>query len=51
MDSDVDDDEIQIKVEDADEDRDGQGMGMLSPEDALKQGELAEGVRKIKVRY
>lgn len=51
MDSDADDDEVKIKVEDADEDRGDQGMGMLSPEDAFKQGELAEGVRKIKVRY
>jgi hypothetical protein len=51
MDSDVDDeDEVKIKVEDADEERDDNGKGMLSPEDALKQGELAEGVRKIKVR-
>lgn len=50
MDSDADD-EDDIKVEDVDDDRDESGKGMLSPEDALKQGELAEGVRKIKVRF
>jgi hypothetical protein len=48
MDSDADD-EDEIKVEDDDE-KDESGKGLLSPEDALKQGELAEGVRKIKVR-
>jgi hypothetical protein len=48
MDSDADD-EDDIKVED-DEEKDESGKGLLSPEDALKQGELAEGVRKIKVR-
>jgi hypothetical protein len=51
-DSDADDeDEVNIKVEDMDDDKDvnGDGKGLLSPEDALKQGELAEGVRKIKV--
>jgi hypothetical protein len=51
-DSDADDeDEVNIKVEDMDDDKDGNvdGKGLLSPEDALKQGELAEGVRKIKV--
>jgi hypothetical protein len=47
MDSDADD-EDDIKIEDADDDKED-GKGMLSPEDALKQGELAEGVRKIKV--
>jgi hypothetical protein len=50
MDSDADD-EDDIKIEDVDDDKDvGGDKGMLSPEDALKQGELAEGVRKIKVR-
>jgi hypothetical protein len=49
MDSDADDDD-EIKVEDVDEEKDESGKGLLSPEDALKQGELAEGVRKIKVR-
>lgn len=49
-DSDADDeDKVNIKVEDMDDDKDDNGKGMLSPEDALKQGELAEGVRKIKV--
>jgi hypothetical protein len=48
MDSDADD-EDEIKVEEMDDDRDVGDKGMLSPEDALKQGELAEGVRKIKV--
>ena len=50
MDSDVDDDdEVKLKVEDVEDDKDIGGKGMLSPEDALRQGELAEGVRKIKV--
>lgn len=49
MDSDADD-EDEVKVEDIDEeDKDPSSKGMLSPEDALRQGELAEGVRKIKV--
>jgi hypothetical protein len=48
-DDDDDDDNEDIKVEDVDEDKDESGKGLLSPEDALKQGELAEGVRKIKV--
>lgn len=48
MDSDADD-EDDIKVEEADDDKEVGDKGFLSPEDALKQGELAEGVRKIKV--
>lgn len=48
MDSDADD-EDDIKVEDADDDKEVFDKGMLSPEDAHRQGELAEGVRKIKV--
>ena len=48
MDSDADD-EDDVKGEDAYDDKEDSGKGMLSPEDALKQGELAEGVRKIKV--
>jgi hypothetical protein len=48
MDSDADD-EDDTKIDDADEEKDTVDKGMLSPEDALKQGELAEGVRKIKV--
>jgi len=49
MDSDADD-EDDIKVEDVEDDKEPSGKDMLSPEDALRQGELAEGVRKIKVR-
>jgi hypothetical protein len=49
MDSDADD-EDHVKAEDDDE-QDDSGKGLLSPEDALKQGELEEGVRKIKVRF
>ena len=48
MDSDADD-EDDVKGEEAYDDKEDSGKGMLSPEDALKQGELAEGVRKIKV--
>ncbi|KAF2660561.1 hypothetical protein K491DRAFT_589024 [Lophiostoma macrostomum CBS 122681] len=51
MDSDAEDeDEDKIKTEDVDDDRDVTDKGMLSPEDALRQGELAEGVRKIKLK-
>jgi hypothetical protein len=50
MDSDADDeDEVKVKAED-DDDKEVVGKGLLSPDDALQQGELAEGVRKIKVR-
>ena len=48
MDSDAED-EDEIKVEDADDDKDVGPKGLLSPEDALRQAQLAEGVRKIKV--
>jgi hypothetical protein len=48
MDSDADD-EDEIKVE-YDDEKEDDGKGLLSPEDAHRQGELAEGVRKIKVR-
>ncbi len=48
MDSDADD-EDDVKVEDAEDDKEVFDKGMLSPEDAHRQGELAEGVRKIKV--
>lgn len=47
MDSDADD-EDDARADDADDDKDVADKGMLSPEDAAKQGELAEGVRKIK---
>lgn len=52
MDSDVEeDDEDKAKMDEADADDEtyATGKGMLSPEDAMRQGELAEGVRKIKV--
>jgi hypothetical protein len=48
MDSDAED-EDEIKVEEPEEDKETSGTGMLSPDDAIRQGELAEGVRKIKV--
>jgi hypothetical protein len=48
MDSDADD-EDDVKVEDVDDDKEVLDKGLLSPEDAHRQGELAEGVRKIKV--
>lgn len=48
MDSDADD-EDDARADEADDDKDVVEKGMLSPEDAAKQGELAEGVRKIKV--
>jgi hypothetical protein len=50
MDSDADD-EDEVKVEEPDDDKDPSGTGLLSPDDAVRQGELAEGVRKIKVSY
>jgi hypothetical protein len=50
MDSDADDEDDQ-KPDEADDDKDVMDKGMLSPEDAAKQGELAEGVRKIKVSF
>lgn len=48
MDSDADD-EDEVKGEEDEDDKDVSGNGLLSPDDAFKQGELAEGVRKIKV--
>ena len=39
-----------MKLEDVDDDNDVGNKDLLSPEDAVRQGELAEGVRKIKVR-
>src|SRR5690242_2990525 len=48
MDSDADD-EDDARPDEADDDKDVMEKGLLSPEDAAKQGELAEGVRKIKV--
>ena len=50
MDSDADD-EDDARPDDIDDDKDVMEKGMLSPEDAAKQGELAEGVRKIKVCF
>ncbi|KAF2633777.1 hypothetical protein BU25DRAFT_405639 [Macroventuria anomochaeta] len=49
MDSDADD-EDDARADDADDDKDVMDKGMLSPEDSAKQGELAEGVRKIKLK-
>ena len=56
MDSDADDDDdgidernSQMQADDAEGDMKDEPKGMLSPEDAARQGELAEGVRKIKV--
>ncbi|KAF2021534.1 hypothetical protein BU24DRAFT_22273 [Aaosphaeria arxii CBS 175.79] len=50
MDSDADDDDDdKAKGGDADEDKEV-NKDLLSPEDALRQGELAEGVRKIKLK-
>lgn len=52
MDSDVDeDDDGDAKImDDVDEaELKKENGGMLSPEDALRQGELAEGVKKMKV--
>lgn len=49
MDSDADDEDSKISEEVDDSDVKSDSKDMLSPEDALRQGELAEGVRKIKV--
>ncbi|KZM27065.1 uncharacterized protein EKO05_0004948 [Ascochyta rabiei] len=49
MDSDADD-EDEARGDDGDDDKDVADKGMLSPEDVAKQGELAEGVRKIKLK-
>ena len=59
MDSDADDDDdddddddekhSRMQAEDGEGDMKDEPKGMLSPEDAARQGELAEGVRKIKV--
>jgi hypothetical protein len=48
MDSDAEE-EDEVKIEEPEDDKDPSGNGMLSPDDAIRQGELAEGVRKIKV--
>ena len=50
MDSDADD-EDDTRPDDVDDDKDIMDKDLLSPEDVAKQGELAEGVRKIKVCY
>ena len=53
MDSDADDDDDEqrsrMQADDGEGDMKDEPKGMLSPEDAARQGELAEGVRKIKV--
>lgn len=52
MDSDADDEDGETHQREQDEPEiKGEGGRLLSPEDALRQGELAEGVRKIKVRW
>lgn len=51
MDSDAeDDDDARIGTNDDDIDIKVEGKGMLSAEDVARQEEMAEGVRKIKVR-
>jgi hypothetical protein len=52
MDSDADDEDVK-EVAEEDEDANGKdnGKDLLSPEDALRQEEMAEGVRKIKVCF
>ncbi|KAJ4305192.1 hypothetical protein N0V90_000723 [Kalmusia sp. IMI 367209] len=47
MDSEADDEDDAKKAEEIDDDKDP-SKGLLSPEDALREGELEEGVRKIK---
>lgn len=50
VDSDAeDDDDDKARDADVDDEKEVSGKGLLSPEDAVRQGELAEGVRKIKV--
>ena len=49
MDSDEDDNDVQPEVKQENESQE-LSNGMLSPEDAKRSGELAEGVKKIKVR-
>lgn len=48
MDSDADDDDEVGAANDDDIEIKTEGKSMLSPEDVARQGELAEGVRKIK---
>ncbi|KAF2644867.1 hypothetical protein P280DRAFT_182129 [Massarina eburnea CBS 473.64] len=51
MDSDADEeDEVKVKVEDVDDDKDTDGRAMISPDGGELAGELAEGVRKIKLK-
>lgn len=49
-DDDDDDDEILGKMEDVDNDKEGDKT-RLGPEDARFSGELADGVKRIKVRF
>jgi hypothetical protein len=49
MDSDDDEDDARIKEDDVDDEVDSSKKALLSPEDARREGELEEGVRKIKV--
>lgn len=48
MDSDAEE-EDDSKTGEVDDEKDSSGKGFLSPEDVYRQGELADGVRKIKV--
>ncbi|KAH7045802.1 hypothetical protein B0J12DRAFT_141451 [Macrophomina phaseolina] len=50
MDSDADDDDEVGAANDDDIEIKTEGKSMLSPEDVARQGELAEGVRKIKLK-
>jgi len=50
MDSDPDDDDDRPSKDTDEVEVQAQNGNLLSPEDARKQGELADGVRKIKVR-
>jgi len=50
MDSDAEEeDDNTTTTGDVDDEKDNSGKGFLSPEDVYRQGELADGVRKIKV--
>ncbi|KAJ9649611.1 hypothetical protein H2199_000389 [Coniosporium tulheliwenetii] len=50
IDSDVEDEDEQILDDTDDVDIKTEDKGLLSPEDALRQGEIAEGVRKMKLK-
>jgi len=51
MDSDAEEeDDNTTTTGDVDDEKDNSGKGFLSPEDVYRQGELADGVRKIKLK-